>query len=468
MSFAAEADTCIGRRVLYENRRFHRSCKTGEMIDILRVHVRRVTIAVLCLYRQIDRFVDIAYANNGKNGHHQFVLYEGMIEIRFTNDTTNIGTHFHADLFQKYRRVTTYTVTADCLFHDARLGIFNVHKHDIREFCSLLRADFVRAVLLHFGNKFVRNVSEYEHFLFRDTRQVVIERTTVDDILTGFLNVCGVIHDNGRVTRARTDCFLTARKHRSYNARAARTNEQADVGMLIHDLRRIERGFDNRRYQNLRTACHCARAIDKVYRIVGGCDCVGVGVEHHAVPCGDHTDTITNNRFRRIGTRSDTAYYAERRHFRQGQAVIARFRVGNNIRRAGGLVRNENMFRGLMGNASHFRFRNAKVRHYIGFLAAKFTNRCDNLFAFFKRHSAYCFVPCRRRVNRVVHIRIYTDISLTVVLRSVPICLRRYRAAVEILNNRGNHFFNLCFSPIDCHYISPYLLLSRVVNSLAP
>ena len=51
MSFAAEADSCIGRRVLDENRRFYRSCKASKMIDVLRMHMCRMSIAVFRLHR---------------------------------------------------------------------------------------------------------------------------------------------------------------------------------------------------------------------------------------------------------------------------------------------------------------------------------------------------------------------------------------------------------------------------------
>ncbi len=215
MSFAAKANPCIRGRVLDEDGRFHRTRETGEMVDILRVHMRRVSVAVFRFHRQIDCLIDVVYSYNGKNRHHKLVLYEGVFEIRFANDTTHVLAYVYADFCKQDFRVSAYAITANRLFDDTRLGVLNVHKHDVRKLCRLLRVDFVRTVFEHCGDKLVRNVTEYEYFLFRDTRQVIIERATVDDVLAGFLNVRRVVYDDGRVTCACADCFLTAGKNAS-------------------------------------------------------------------------------------------------------------------------------------------------------------------------------------------------------------------------------------------------------------
>ena len=425
------------------------------MVDILRVHVRRVTIAVFRFYRKINRLIDVVYTHDRQNRHHQFFLNEGMLEIRFANNATNLRPYLYADFFKKHCRVSTNAFTADRLFHDARLGIFNVHKHDACKLCRLLCRDFIRAVFQHFRNQLVRDITESKYFFLRNTRQIIIERTSVDDVLTCFLDIRRIVYDYGRVTRACADCFLTARKYASYYPRAARTYEQANVGVLVHDLCGVEGGFYHRRNEHLRTACHRACAVDKVYCIVRGCDRVGVGIEYHTVACCDHADTVTNYRFRRVGTGGDAADYAKRSHFRQGQAVIPCLCVRYNIHRTGGFIRYENMLRRLVRYAAHLRFRNAEVCHDIRFLSAKLTNVRNYLFTFFKGHSAYRFITRRSGVDCVVHVRVNADESTTVILRRVPTCFGNGCAATEVFDHRSDYFLDLGFSPVNCHFISP-------------
>ena len=109
------------------------------MIDILRMHMRRMTVAVFRFHREVDRLIDIVYADDGKNGHHQFVLNEGMFEIRFTDNATDFRPYVYADLFKQYRRIATYAFAADRLFHNARLGILAIYKHDIGKLVRLDR-----------------------------------------------------------------------------------------------------------------------------------------------------------------------------------------------------------------------------------------------------------------------------------------------------------------------------------------
>ena len=74
---------CIRRSIFNKYRSFDSSCKAREIVDIFRVHMRRVTESVFCLYRKIYSLVYIAYSYDGKNGHHQFVLNERMRKFGF-------------------------------------------------------------------------------------------------------------------------------------------------------------------------------------------------------------------------------------------------------------------------------------------------------------------------------------------------------------------------------------------------
>ena len=59
VTLATESDTCIGGSVLDEYRSLNSSCESGEVVDVLRVHMRRVTEAVLCLNCKVDSLVNI-------------------------------------------------------------------------------------------------------------------------------------------------------------------------------------------------------------------------------------------------------------------------------------------------------------------------------------------------------------------------------------------------------------------------
>ena len=97
VSLSAKADARIGGRVLNEDGGLDSSCESGEVVDVLGVHMRGMTEAVLCLNGKVDSLVDILYSYDRKNGHHKLVLYEGMVKIRFANNATNLTAYAHAD-----------------------------------------------------------------------------------------------------------------------------------------------------------------------------------------------------------------------------------------------------------------------------------------------------------------------------------------------------------------------------------
>ena len=113
VTFAAKSDARIRGRVLDENGGLNSLCKSGKVVDVLGVHVRRVTVAMLCLDRQINCFVDVLDTNDAEDGHHQLFLNEGMVEINLCNSAADLGTDVDTDLCEDDASVTAYAVTVD-------------------------------------------------------------------------------------------------------------------------------------------------------------------------------------------------------------------------------------------------------------------------------------------------------------------------------------------------------------------
>ena len=106
--------------------------------------------------------------------------------------------------------------------------VFGFNKNDFSQCVNLFSVNHISAVFKHNRDKLVSNITECKNFLFSNTRKVIVESTTVDNVLAGFLDVSGIINDNGRVTCTCTDSLFTRRKHCSYNTGTAGANEQTN------------------------------------------------------------------------------------------------------------------------------------------------------------------------------------------------------------------------------------------------
>ena len=224
VTLATKADAGIGGSVFNEDRGLDRSCKAGEVVDVLRVHMCRVTVAVLCLYGKVDSLVNILDSYDRKNGHHKLVLYEGVIKAGLTDDSADVVTNAYTDLCKENLSVSTNAITAYGLGDDAGLGVLLINENDVGKSCGLLSGDLISACGDHRVDKLVCDVCKCEHLFFRNTGEVVIEGTAVDNVLTCLAHVGGIVNDNGGIARACADRLLTAGEHAFYNSGATRAN----------------------------------------------------------------------------------------------------------------------------------------------------------------------------------------------------------------------------------------------------
>ena len=112
VSLSAKADARIGGRVLNEYRGLNRSCKTGEVVDVLGVHMCGVAEAVLCLNGKVDSLVNISYSYDRKNGHHKLVLNERMLKLGLADDAAHVVANVDTKLCKNYLSVSAYAVSA--------------------------------------------------------------------------------------------------------------------------------------------------------------------------------------------------------------------------------------------------------------------------------------------------------------------------------------------------------------------
>ena len=187
MTFAAEADSCIGGSVLYEDGSLYSLCECGETVYVLTVHMRGMSVTVLSFNRKFDSLVDILNADDGENGHHKLMLNEIVGEVGLADDTSDLLADVYADLSEDNVCITSYAMTAYHLNGLAALGGLLL-KHYGDQLLSLLGGNEVCAVLLHLGDQLVCDGIESEYFLFSDAGQVIIEGTAVDNVLTCLLD----------------------------------------------------------------------------------------------------------------------------------------------------------------------------------------------------------------------------------------------------------------------------------------
>ena len=82
---------------------------------------------MLGLDGKINSLVYIFNSYNGENGHHQLMLYKGMLKSRFTDYTPDVIGYVNAYLSKKDLCITSNTLTADRLGDNARLLVLGVY-----------------------------------------------------------------------------------------------------------------------------------------------------------------------------------------------------------------------------------------------------------------------------------------------------------------------------------------------------
>ena len=156
--------------------------------------------------------------------------------------------------------------------------------------------------------------------------------------------------------------------------------------MILHHRRRLQCRLRHRADQRLGPARRRTGAVDQVDRVVGGGDGAGMGIEDHAVARRNHADAVADDRFARVGARRDAAHQTEGGHLDEGQAVVPRLGLGDNVLGTGGFIRHEDMLGGLMRHTAHAGFGHAELRHDFGFRPGQPADFGDDLFPLFHRH----------------------------------------------------------------------------------
>ena len=85
-------------------------------------------------------------------------------------------------------------------------------------------------------HKLICNRSNCYDFLLCDTRKVVIECTSVYDILSSFSYICCLIYNCRRISCASADSTFSRGKDCCYNARTACCCDKRDIFMFHHNI----------------------------------------------------------------------------------------------------------------------------------------------------------------------------------------------------------------------------------------
>ena len=147
-----------------------------------------------------------------------------MIKVGFAYNATNVVAYIYAD-FSKYNPCVAANALAVYNFADIALFIGFFNKNYFSKAICLYRINHISAVFKHYRNKLVGNISESKYLFFGNAGKVVVEGATINYILTCFLNIGGIVNDNGRIAGSCTDCLFARRKNSLYNARSACANK---------------------------------------------------------------------------------------------------------------------------------------------------------------------------------------------------------------------------------------------------
>ena len=236
-----------------------------------------------------------------------------MFFLSLKYDTADVVRHCYANHAKQSFGITANTFSVQSL---------RCH-HGFCQFVQFFLGCQIATLLLH--HIFHQLVSDAVHcndFFFCNTRQVVVEGTSVDDILCCLSDICGFIHQCRRITCTCTDSSLSGGKHCSYYTGTTGCCNQRDIRVLHHNVA----GFQCRLHHG---TCHIVRAtgfngslihqIQCKYRCF---DCLGMGVKYYCVSRRYHTDGITDNGFTGIGTRGNRTDYSKGAHLYQGKTSV--------------------------------------------------------------------------------------------------------------------------------------------------
>ena len=380
-----------------------------------------------------------------------------MLEGNLCDGAADLGADVDADLGEDDVSVTAHAVAVDHVGDLAGLLVDLLVQHHLGQLVSLLTGEEDTAILLHTGDETVSHVVEYEDFLLGDAGEVVVEGATIDDVLGGLLDVGGVVHDDGGVTRAGTDGLLAGGEHGLHHAGAAGADQQLDGGVLVHDVCGVQSGLGNRGNQDLGTTHGVDGAVDQINCVVGGGDGAGVRIEYHTVAGGDHAHAVADDGLGGVGGGGDGTHHTEGSALGEGQTVVTGLGLGHDVLGAGSLVGHQHVLGGLVVHATHLGLGNTEGGHGASLGAAVVTDGGDKLLAVSDAGGADGLVACLGGGDGLLHGGVYADQLATVVLGGIPVVRGSRGTGADLGDDLRDQLGNLRFSPVDCHVGSSFL-----------
>jgi len=231
------------------------------------------------------------------------------------------------------------------------VAVLGDHRRQLGDLGLVLQ--LVGAVLQHLELQQVDDALDSQDLLLGGARQVVVERSPVDDVAGSADDIGGLIDNDRWVSGACTDGLLAARQHCLDDAGATGGHQHPDLGMRHHRVGVLNGGFRHGHHQIGRRAGDGQRRVDLADQPLGDLGGARVRAEHDRVSGRQHADDVVDHRLGRIGGRSDRADDTEGGQLQGGQAVVARPGLGGQIFEAGSLQRGSLVLEDLVVDAAH-------------------------------------------------------------------------------------------------------------------
>ena len=348
MALAANANTGLGGAVLYVDGGLNDPGKAGHVVHILGEDGSGVAVAVLGRHGIFHRLFKALAAHDGQHRHHLLHQNERMVGRHLADGKAASIRHMHADGLQNAGGILAHPLFVH-LVAAALLGL----QHDVHQLFGLGLVQQVGTLLLQLVQQAVVGGVHGEHFLLCKAEDVVIERSAFVDLAACQLDVCGLVHDDGRVACTGTDALFAAAQQGVHHAHATGACHQADLGVcghLVHILHGRLTGHGNE-------VCRAARlddgGIQRLQAVGRHPLCAGVHVEHHGVAACDHADGVVDDGLGRVGGGGDGADHTKGCVLFQHQARVTALGFGGQAFGAGGLVDDGQMFFHLVLIAAH-------------------------------------------------------------------------------------------------------------------
>ena len=294
-----------------------------------------VAVAVLKPYCLLNCIVKILRPYNAEDRHHKLCGDQRMLLRTLKCDTSDIVRYGNADHAQQ-----RLCITSDAF--PVQLAAFE--NNGCQGVLLFLGCKVAALLADHVVHQFVRNrVNCYDLFL-SNTRKVIVECTSVYDILSRFADVRCLINNCRRVSCTCADSSSSGGKDCGNNARAACCSDQLDIRMFHHDIACLKRRMLDRAGDVVRAARLYGCLVYKVDRVDGCLDGRRMRVEYNRISCREHADRVAENRLARVRTRCDRANHSERSHLDEGKSSVSRPCCCCDIFRSRSLLSNKLVF----------------------------------------------------------------------------------------------------------------------------